>query len=65
MKELVKVTADLGIIPPGRIILEKGADGQMWYKVTYQIKITYYSAKTTYELLHEGVNYGSVDAEYV
>ena len=63
--ELVKVTADLSRIPARRIPQEEGDDGQMWYKVTYQIQITYYSAYTTYELIYGGVNYGRVASEYV
>lgn len=63
--EVVTVTADLSRIPTGRIPLIKGVDQKMYYKIKVQIQVTYFSAYTTYELIHDGVNYGQVKAEYV
>ena len=63
--QLVKVNADLGRIPTNRIPESKGADGKTYYKITYDIQVTYYSAYTTYELIHNGTNYGLVTSEYV
>ncbi len=63
--KLVAVTADLSRIPSSRMPLVKGADEKMYYKIDYQIQITFFSAYTTYELIHDGVNYGQVKAEYV
>ena len=42
-----------------------GADGYLYYKLNYDIEVTYYSAYTKYELIHQNVNYGSVAAEYI
>jgi hypothetical protein len=63
--QLVKVNADLSRIPANHIPQKKGADGKMWYVVTYDIQVTYYSAYTSYELIHGGINYGFVASEYV
>lgn len=63
--ELVKVKADLSRIPDKKIPKIKGADSKTYYKLDYVIQVTYMSAYTTYELIHGGVNYGSVTAEYV
>ena len=65
MTQLVKVEADLSRIPKSKIPKTKGADGKMYYKIDYEIQITYLSAYTKYELVHQKVNYGSVTAEYV
>lgn len=63
--KLVEVEADLSRIPVALIPKAKGADGKMYYKIDYQIQITYYSAYTTYELIHNKINYGLVSSEYV
>ena len=65
MTQLVKVEADLSRVPANKIPQTKGADGQMYYKVDYAIKVTYMSAYTSYELIYGGVNYGDVTSEYV
>ena len=48
-----------------RIPKKRGADGKMWYEISYEIEVTYFSAYTKYELIHDKVNYGAVTAEYV
>ncbi|MCJ1416839.1 hypothetical protein MMC32_003178 [Xylographa parallela] len=65
VKELVRVTADLHVVPLSAFPVSNGKDGQAYYCVCYQIAITYYSASTKYELIHHGKNYGPVTAEQV
>ena len=52
-------------IPLRKFRVEKGLDGFLYYECHYEIEITHYSAYTKYELIHDGMNYGSVIAEYV
>jgi len=63
--KLVTVSADLGRIPTNRIPQQNGADRQRYWIINFEIEVTYYSAYTKYELIHDGVNYGLVAAEYV
>ncbi len=63
--KLVTVAADLSRIPIQRIPQQDGADRQRYWIISYAIEVTYYSAYTKYELIHDGVNYGLVAAEYV
>ena len=65
MTQLVKIEADLSRIPEKRIPKTKGADGKMYYRLDYAIRVTYLSAYTKYELIYGGKNYGLVTAEYV
>ena len=37
----------------------------MYYKIEFSLEITYMSAYTKYELIHDKINYGVVVAEYV
>ena len=63
--ELVDVKADLSQIPLTAFPKVLGANGRSFYKVSYNIEMTCYSAYTKYELVHNGKNYGPVHAEYV
>lgn len=63
--ELVKLKADLSQIPSSRIPKCQGADGHSYYYIEYEIQVTYYSANTKYELIHDNINYGEVIAECV
>ena len=63
--ELVVLKADLRRIPLRKFPVEKGADGRLYYECHYYIEITHHSAYTKYELIHGGINYGAVTAEYV
>ena len=65
MVQLVHLTADLTQIPIAALPKVMGADGCLYYKVKFKIEVTCYSAYTTYELIHDGKNYGPVRAEYV
>ncbi len=65
IRGLVTVTADLCRIPKRLFRKKRGADRKMRYIVDFGIEATYYSAYTKYELVHKGVNYGAVTAEYV
>ncbi|KAL8736565.1 MAG: hypothetical protein Q9181_002356 [Wetmoreana brouardii] len=65
VQSLVQVSADLGRIPIYKFAKATGSDGRVYYKVDFQIEVTHYSAFTKYELIHDGINYGPVTAEYV
>lgn len=62
---LASVSADISRIPPVKFLKVLGADGLFYFNVSFQIEITYYSGYTTYELIHDNVNYGPITAEYV
>ena len=62
---LVRVEADLSRIPANTIPQKRGADGKMYYKVEYEIQVTYMSAYTSYELIYNNTNYGLITSEYV
>ncbi|KAL8756092.1 MAG: hypothetical protein Q9184_004603 [Pyrenodesmia sp. 2 TL-2023] len=65
VQDLVVVTADISRIPPSRLPQVRGADGLNYYKLNFAIEVTFYSGYTTYELIHNNINYGPVAAEYV
>lgn len=65
VRKLTQLRADLSKIPTHLLPTKKGADGHVYYKIEYDIQVTYYSAYTKYELFYNGINYGSVSAEYV
>jgi hypothetical protein len=52
--ELVKLTADISAIPEWSIPKIKGADGEMYYRFDFTIDVTYQSASTKYEFVHQG-----------
>ncbi|MCJ1230796.1 hypothetical protein MMC12_007470 [Toensbergia leucococca] len=62
---LVTVDADLQRVPVADFPTKTGADGYLFYEIGVAVEVTYYSAYTRYELIHNGVNYGAVTAEYV
>ncbi|KAA6410639.1 MAG: hypothetical protein FRX48_06062 [Lasallia pustulata] len=62
---LVTLTADLSRVSITKFPKLVGKDGLSYYNVTFQIEITHYSAYTKYELIHNGINYGAINAEYV
>lgn len=62
---MVSLTADLSRVSITEFSTLEGKDGLSYYSVNFQIEITHYSAYTKYELIHKGVNYGAVNAEYV
>ena len=63
--DLVVLKADLSRIPEHELRQIKGLDGQKYYKICYQILITFFSASAKAELIYKGVNYGSVDMEWL
>lgn len=63
--ELVKLTADLSRVPLPLFPIRTGRDDEQYYILNFQVEITYLSAYTKYELIHNDVNYGAVAAEYV
>ena len=65
VKRLVEIKADLSKIPNTKFPISEGKDGKSYIRVDFEIHITYHSGDTSYELVHDGVNYGAVKAEYV
>lgn len=63
--KLVLLTADLSIVPAERFPRKHNRKGVPYYLVKFQIEVTYFSAYTKYELIHDDINYGAVSAEYV
>ena len=62
---LVTVKADLSRLPLESLEQKTGVDGEEYYKIEYEVEVTYYSAHTKCELIYDGKNYGAVKAEYV
>jgi len=50
----VELTADTSAIPEWSIPKIKGADGEMYYRIDFTIEVTYQSASTKYEFVHQG-----------
>ena len=63
--KLATIPADLSRIPTYKFPTETGTDGKVWYVIDYEIRITYLSAYTKYELFYKRTNLGEVMAEYV
>lgn len=57
--------ADLSRVPASKFPQITGEDGCFYYMVNYSIEVTYLSAYTKYELIHDNINYGIAVAEYV
>ena len=65
VKHLVTMRVDLSSIPAARYLTIMGADRRQYYKISYQIKATFFSAHTEYTLVFENEPYGKIQAEYV
>lgn len=65
MTLLAKLKVDFSQISRHLIDQKVGADGIMYYKYDIAMQVTHFSAYTKYELIHQGINYGSVTTEYV
>ena len=65
VRHLARLKADLSCIPTEELMQRMGRDGKMYFVVYYEIEMTYFSASTKYALVHKGVRYDSVTAEYV
>ncbi|KAI1736876.1 actin-like ATPase domain-containing protein [Xylaria scruposa] len=63
-KELVRLTADLNQIPKEKMRKKKGTDNLWYYKIRFHIQMTCHSANISFDLLHEGIKYSSVEVEY-
>ncbi|KAI4154754.1 MAG: hypothetical protein LQ340_001469 [Diploschistes diacapsis] len=65
VRKLATVRADLSGVPPEMIPRKRGKDGKWYLEVKLEVRITFLSAFTKYELWFQGTNYGEVHAEYV
>ncbi|ERF69695.1 hypothetical protein EPUS_03687 [Endocarpon pusillum Z07020] len=63
-KLLVTLTANLSSIPTKEMPKHTGADGQTYFHCSFEIRVTFHSAHTTYSLWYNNKCYGAVDAEY-
>jgi YHS domain-containing protein len=63
-KLLLTLTADLSSIPTDQMSTGAGRDGEMYYICSFEIRIKFHSAHTTYSLWYEGKCYGAAEAEY-
>ncbi|KAG6358851.1 hypothetical protein INS49_012370 [Diaporthe citri] len=63
-KRLVEVKANLDLIPKKKLKKEKGADDLMYYKIDFHIVMISNMANVTFKLVHDGTEYGTVDAEW-
>ncbi|KAJ4423383.1 hypothetical protein N0V82_001987 [Gnomoniopsis sp. IMI 355080] len=61
-KKLVDLKANLDKIPRQRLKVEQGEDGQMYYKIDFKIVMTCHLANVMFKLVHDGEQYGKVDA---
>lgn len=64
VKHLVTLKYDLSVIPVHRYQIITGADHKKYYQISYEIKITFFSAHMDYSLWFQGKNYGAVQAVY-
>ena len=64
MKHLVTLNVDVSSIPGNRLRIHVGADGEKYYELDCEIKVTFCSAHTDYSLWRATKRYGSVQAEY-
>ena len=62
---LANVSSDLSQVPIHLYPEVLGEDREVYYDVKYHFEVTFYSAYTKYEFVHNGLNYGQVTAEYV
>ncbi|KAK7733993.1 hypothetical protein SLS53_007988 [Cytospora paraplurivora] len=63
-KQLVSVKADLNKIPKEKLTKEMGEDNEMYYKIWFQIRMTTHLANITFKLVHDNVEYGTVDTDW-
>ena len=61
---LCTVEADLTKVPKGLFSVITNSKGKQYYKVSYVLEMTFKSASIFFELLFEGISYGSVRAKY-
>jgi hypothetical protein len=54
VETLVTLTADISSFPETGLLKERGKDGEMYYRFDYSIEVTYLSASTKYEMIHNG-----------
>ncbi|GKZ40442.1 hypothetical protein AbraIFM66951_000206 [Aspergillus brasiliensis] len=65
VKKHATLEPTLSQIEKSRIPTCRGADGELYYTILFQIHAVYYSAHCEYTLWYEDHEYGSVKADYV
>ncbi|KFX96515.1 hypothetical protein O988_05263 [Pseudogymnoascus sp. VKM F-3808] len=61
---LCTVEADLTKVPKDLFVLATNSKGKQYYKIPYELEMTFKSASIFFELVFEGISYGSVRAKY-
>lgn len=61
----MELNVDLSTVPEETLTRGIGKDGELYYRIDYEIHVTHYSASTRYELVYKGVRINTVEAEYV
>lgn len=64
VQKLVNLHADLSAISSSMIPIERGSDERRYYKLEFEIRVSFFSAHTEYSLWYKNVEYGKVRAEY-
>lgn len=65
MKKHAVLNIPLSKIQKERMPTDKGADGEEYYCLEYEIHAAYFSAHCEYTLWYEGVYHGEVKVDYV
>ena len=65
VRELAILEADLSPIPQDEIRQITGRNKKKYFKIEYQIQITFFSACAQAELYYKGRTYGSVNLEWL
>ncbi|OBT40474.1 hypothetical protein VE00_07873 [Pseudogymnoascus sp. WSF 3629] len=61
---LCTVEADLTKVPKDLFVIGMNSKGEQHYKIPYELEMTFKSASIFFELVFEGISYGSVRAKY-
>ena len=61
---LCTVEADLSKVPKGLFETATNSKGKQYYKISFELEMTFKSASIFFELGFEGISYGSVRAKY-
>ncbi|KAL8649970.1 MAG: hypothetical protein Q9226_005344 [Calogaya cf. arnoldii] len=62
---VAEINVPLSRIPVEKLSIREADDGERYYIIDFGLKITCFSAETTYELMHNTKSYGRVTAEFV
>jgi len=61
----VKLRADFSSIPEHELYVELGKDGQAYYKLDFEIEVTFKSASLECRIVYKGKRYVTVESEFL